>query len=181
MNYIGVNVLLPMAGAMYLPFMEDRSNGSDVRVTLDAIRRLVRALRAPVRRTDAALAVTAGERFVLHALRDTPAQSLNELAERTYTDQSTASPVVERLRARGLLRRERSAEDGRRVVIALTRAGRTAIDDAPAAPQATIIAALVRLSASDRRAIARGLTRLVSEMGLSRERAPMLFEDAPSR
>lgn len=162
---------------MYLPLMEDRSNGTDVRVTLDAIRRLVRALRA--RRADAAL--TAGERFVLHALRDTPAQSLNELAERTYTDQSTASPVVERLRARGLLRRERSAEDGRRVVIALTRAGRTAIDDAPAAPQATIVAALGRLSSGDRRAIARGLTRLVSEMGLSRERASMLFEDASSR
>lgn len=92
-----------------------------------------------------------------------------------------ASPVVERLRARGFLRRERSAEDGRRVVIALTRAGRAVVDDGPVAPQAAIITALSRLSPSDRRAIARGLTRLVSEMGLGHERAPMLFEDTRTR
>jgi DNA-binding MarR family transcriptional regulator len=133
------------------------------------------------RRSNGTPALTAGERFVLHALRDRPAQSLNELAERTYTDQSTASPVVNRLRARGLLRRERSAEDGRRVVIALTRTGRAAIDDAPDAPQAAIVAALKKLSPGDRRTIARSLTRLVAAMGLSDERASMLFEDMRKR
>lgn len=159
--------------------MEDRRHGTDVRVTLDAIRRLVRALRSP-RCSNGTPALTAGERFVLHALRDQSAQSLNELAERTCTDQSTASPVVERLRSRGLLRRERSAQDGRRVVIALTRVGRAAIDEAPPAPQAAIVAALDRLSAGDRHVIAQSLTRLAFAMGLRHERASMLFEDARS-
>ncbi len=167
---------------MYLERMraekEHRTNGAEVRATLDAIRRLVQGIRSPSRRNETAAGLTAAELFVLHALRDAPAQSLNELAARTYTDQSTASPVVERLRRRNLVRRERSAEDARRVVIALTTAGRAAVERAPEAPQSAMIAALTRLPARDRRALARGLTRLVTEMGLSHERAGMLFEDA---
>src|SRR5579872_3373259 len=169
---------------MYLALMraerQHRTSGADVRATLDAIRRLVQGIRSPTRRNVTAAGLTAAELFVLHALRDAPAHSLNELASRTYTDQSTASPVVERLRRRGLVRRERSAEDARRVVIALTTAGRSAVERSPEAPQSAMIAALARLPARDRRALARGLTRLVSEMGLSHERAAMLFEDASS-
>jgi DNA-binding MarR family transcriptional regulator len=166
---------------MYLAPMpadrQHRASGADVRATLDAIRRLVQGIRSPSRR-DAAAGLTAAELFVLHALRDAPAQSLNELAGRTYTDQSTASPVVERMRRRGLVKRERSSEDARRVTIALTAAGRTAVERAPDPPQSAMIAALARLPARERRALARGLTRLVSEMGLEHERAAMLFEDA---
>jgi DNA-binding MarR family transcriptional regulator len=161
---------------MYFPRM-DRTSGADVRATLDAIRRLVQGIRLPSRRTGTAAGLTAAELFVLHALREREAQSLNELAARTYTDQSTASPVVERLRRRGFVRRERSMEDARRVVIALTAAGRSAIERAPEAPQSAMIAALARLPARDRRALARGLTRLVAEMGLADEAATMLFED----
>jgi MarR family transcriptional regulator, lower aerobic nicotinate degradation pathway regulator len=154
-----------------------RNSGADVRETLDAIRRLVQGIRSPSRRAPAAAGLTAAELFVLHALRERHAQSLNELAARTYTDQSTASPVVERLRRRGYVKRERSSQDARRVVIALTPAGRTAVERAPEAPQSAMIAALARLPARDRRALARGLTRLVVEMGLGHERAGMLFED----
>jgi DNA-binding MarR family transcriptional regulator len=163
---------------MYLHGMNRTSGTAEVRATLDAIRRLVQGIRSPSRRNEDAAGLTAAELFVLHALRDAPADSLNELAARTYTDQSTASPVVERMRRRGLVRRERSAVDARRVVIALTAAGRTAVEHAPEAPQSAMIAALARLPARDRRALARGLTRLVTEMGLGHERAAMLFEDA---
>jgi MarR family transcriptional regulator, lower aerobic nicotinate degradation pathway regulator len=148
-----------------------------VRATLDAVRRLVRALRSGARRSETATGLTSAELFIVHALGTGPARSLNELAERTFTDQSSASPVVERLRQRGLVRRERSAEDGRRVVIALTPAGRAALANAPEAPQEAIVDAIGRLSPADRRALARTLTRLVAEMGLAGERPAMLFEE----
>jgi MarR family transcriptional regulator, lower aerobic nicotinate degradation pathway regulator len=151
-----------------------------VRATLDAVRRIVRALRSGARRSETATGLTSAELFIVHALGTGPARSLNELAERTFTDQSSASPVVERLRQRGLVRRERSAEDGRRVVIALTPAGRAALANAPEAPQEAIIDAISRLSPTDRRALARTLTRLVAEMGLAGERPAMLFEEPPA-
>lgn len=162
--------------------VESAANGADesIRTTLEAVRRLVRGLRSGARRSEAVTGLTSAELFILHALGAGPARSLNELADRTFTDQSSASPVVERLRQRGLLRRERSAEDGRRVVIALTPAGRAALASAPEAPQDAMVAALGRLSATDRRALARTLTRLVAEMGLAGERASMLFEELPA-
>ncbi len=153
---------------------------SDVRATLDAIRRLVQSLRASARRSKAVSGLTTAELFVVHALVESPARSLNELAARTYTDQSTASPIVERLRHRGLLRRERSADDGRRVVIALTAAGRAAVSRLPESPQSAMIAALERLPLRERRALARGLTALISEMGLSEKRPTMLFDEPAS-
>src|SRR5215472_13690155 len=84
------NVSVPMYLAPMRGDRQHRTNGAEVRATLDAIRRLVQGIRSPSRRDVAAAGLTAAELFVLHALRDAPAQSLNELAARTYTDQSTA-------------------------------------------------------------------------------------------
>ena len=87
------------------------ASARDVRETLDGIRRLVQSLRTGARRAGDASGLSAAELFMLHALADGgPAASLNALAERTFTDQSTASPVVERLRRRRMLRRMRAEE-----------------------------------------------------------------------
>jgi MarR family transcriptional regulator, lower aerobic nicotinate degradation pathway regulator len=148
---------------------------------LEAVRRLVRALRLSANRARESVGVSPAELFILRALNDGgPAASLNELAARTYTDQSSASPVVERLRRRRLIRRRRSAIDRRRVTIELTDSGRALLQRAPLPPQAGVITALHRMSGPERDSLARGLSRLVSEMGLDQGRGAMLFEE-PSR
>ncbi len=148
---------------------------------LEAVRRVVRALRLSANRARESVGVSSAELFILRALNDGgPVASLNELAARTYTDQSSASPVVERLRRRRLIRRRRSAIDGRRVTIELTDSGRALLQRAPLPPQAGVIAALHRMSGAERDSLARGLTRLVVEMGLDHGQGAMLFEE-PSR
>jgi MarR family transcriptional regulator, organic hydroperoxide resistance regulator len=157
-----------------------RSAEAGVGDALEAVRRLVRALRLAANRARETAGVSSAELFILHALVDGgPVGSLNELAARTYTDQSSASPVVERLRRRRLIRRQRSVVDGRRITIELTEAGRLLLERAPTPPQASIIAALQRIPLPEREAIARGLSRLVDEMGLSELRGAMLFEEPP--
>jgi DNA-binding MarR family transcriptional regulator len=151
-----------------------------VRDTLEAVRRLVRALRRGAQRAEHAAGLSTAELFILHALGQGPVRSLNELAARTFTDQSSASPVVSRLQRRRLLRRTRSPEDGRRVVIELTRAGDALLARSPRPPQQTLVAALERLPLRDRHALARELTRLTTEMGLAGEPATMLFEELPA-
>jgi DNA-binding MarR family transcriptional regulator len=147
---------------------------------LEAVRRLVRALRLSANRARDTVGVSSAELFILRALHDGgPVASLNELADRTYTDQSSASPVVERLRRRRLIRRQRSPIDGRRVTIELTDAGRVLLQRAPLPPQAGVITALRRMPAAERDALARGLSRLVAEMGLTNEHSAMLFEEPP--
>jgi DNA-binding MarR family transcriptional regulator len=153
-----------------------------VREALDSVRRLVRALRLGANRAHESAGISSAELFILRALEENgPANSLNELAARTYTDQSSASPVVTRLQRRHLIRRQRSEHDRRRISIELTDRGRQVLSRAPDAPQSGIIAALRRLPPADRTQIARALTKLVEQMGLDDERATMLFEEPSKR
>ena len=69
--------------------------------------------------------------------------------------------LADRLQARGLVERHRSDRDGRAVVLALTPAGRRAADAALAARADAIAAALNTLDASQRRALAPMLERML--------------------
>jgi DNA-binding MarR family transcriptional regulator len=151
----------------------------DLTGALDGIRRIVQTLRVSARTAERALGVSGAQLFVLHSLAEAPAASLNDLAERTFTHQSSVSVVVERLVRRRLVSRTRSAEDGRRIVLSLTPAGRRVLEAAPEIAQIRLIGALRALSASERRALARTLARLSEAMGIT-EPPPLLFEDEPS-
>ncbi len=163
------------------PARRASSAEQSVGAALEAVRRLVRALRIGASQARDAAGISSAELFVLRALDERgPVESLNELAARTYTDQSSASPIVDRLHRRRLIRRQRSAVDARRITIALTSAGRALLARAPVPPQAEVITALHRMGSGERDALARGLTRLVAQMGLAGLRSAMLFEDPPT-
>ncbi|HEY5453139.1 MAG TPA: MarR family winged helix-turn-helix transcriptional regulator [Polyangia bacterium] len=161
-----------------------RPTKSDDRATrdvLDAIRRIVRALRESSRAAESAVGIGAAQLFVLHRLAASPALSLNELAARTFTHQSSVSVVVSRLVERGLLTRTRGdGDDGRRVAISVTPAGRALLARAPAAAQERLVAGLALLGAGPRRELAALLGRLVDLMALPDRSPPMFFESAPA-
>src|SRR5206468_4537839 len=92
--------------------------------------------------------------FVLQKLGDGRSVSVNELAERTHTHQSSVSVVVQRLVARGLVRRERSAVDGRRAELTITAAGLRKLRSAPAAAQDRLIESLQHMTRGDRKRLA---------------------------
>jgi DNA-binding MarR family transcriptional regulator len=148
----------------------------DLAGALDGIRRIVQTLRVSARTAERTLGVSGAQLFVLHSLAEAPAASLNDLAERTFTHQSSVSVVVERLVRRRLVSRERSAEDGRRIVLSLTPAGRRVLEAAPEIAQIRLISALRALSPRERRELARTLGRLGEAMGVTTP-PPLLFED----
>jgi DNA-binding MarR family transcriptional regulator len=150
------------------------------RDALDAIRRIVRSLRESSRASERQLGLSAAQLFVLQRLAGAPALSLNELAERTLTHQSSVSVVVTKLVRRGLVARTASAADARRVEITLTRQGRALVDRSPAAAQDRLIAGLALLGARRRRLLASSLRALVDVMALSDEHPAMFFEGAPA-
>src|SRR4051812_49679467 len=69
------------------------------REVLDAIRRVVRTLREASRHSDRVVGVSAAQLFVLQRLAGTRGLSVNELAARTLTHQSSVSVVVSKLAA----------------------------------------------------------------------------------
>lgn len=147
---------------------------------LDSVRRLVRLLRLSDRAAQSEVGLSAAQLFVLHELGKTPELSLNELAERTRTDQSSVSVVVTRLVDAGLIERRRAEEDARRLVLTLTKAGRAALVGAPPAPQAHLLDVVDSLPAAERRRFANTFARILNAMGAGEhETTPMLFEDEP--
>ena len=149
------------------------------RQVLDAIRRIVRALRESSRATERSVGIGAAQLFVLQRLAAAPGLSLNELAARTFTHQSSVSVVVSRLVDRGLLTRTRGGDDGRRIAISATAAGRALLARAPAAAPERLLAGLGLMGARPRRELADLLGRLVDLMALPDRNPPMFFEAAP--
>ncbi len=149
---------------------------ADAQVAMDALRRLVRALRGSTRATARAHGVSAAQLFALRAAAAEPGLALGALAARTHTQQSSASEVVARLVARGLLERRAHATDGRQRTLYLTAAGRAAVRGARRSVPERLVDALATLPADERAALARGLTRWVAAAGLDTVAPTMFFE-----
>ncbi|HEX8951712.1 MAG TPA: MarR family winged helix-turn-helix transcriptional regulator [Polyangia bacterium] len=148
---------------------------------LDSIRRIVRLLREGSRASEESVGLSAAQLFVLQKLDPTTPLSLNELAARTLTHQSSVSVVVSRLVERGLVLRRPSAADARRLELLPTRRGLALRDRAPAPAQDRLIAAVASLSARQQRDLADQLERLVHAIGIGERVAPMLFVDESPR
>jgi DNA-binding MarR family transcriptional regulator len=150
----------------------------EMRAILDAQRRILRYLRNAAATTHRSLGLSAAQLFVVQTIADASEPlSVNELAVRTYTDQSTISVVAKTLEERGLVARRRSAEDGRRVDLSVTLKGRALLRRKLASPQHGLLDGVRRLSPDARAGLAKFLPELLAAMGLDRAPAPMMFED----
>ena len=154
-----------------------RDDTRDVTVVMDSLRAVVRALRISTRAIEKEIGISGAQLFVLQQLAEAPARSVNELAERTSTHQSSVSTVVSRLVERGLARRAPSAEDGRRMEISISDQGRTLLRRAPRTAQTVMQEALRRMEPAQVRALAEGLEALVREGGFAETPPPMFFEE----
>lgn len=70
------------------------------------------------------LGLTYPQYLVMLVLWERDRRNVGELGAALFLDSGTLTPLLKRLQAAGLVTRERDAEDERRVVVALTPAGR---------------------------------------------------------
>ena len=151
------------------------SRGADVQAVLDGVRRIVQALRASSRWAERHVGLSGAQLFVLQKLAETPAISVNELAERTHTHQSSVSVVVSRLVALGLVTRTRSAADGRRVELSLAARARRVVGRAPDVAQERLIRGIERLAPARRHELALVLGDLAAAMQADGGSPPRMF------
>jgi len=149
---------------------------------MDSFRRIVRALRSS-HRAAGDVALTGAQLFVLTTLgASSQPMGVGELAEMTRTDQSTVSVVAARLVDRGLIRRERSTHDSRRVELSLTARGKAVLKKTPATvAQRKLADALADLPAREAAALSRTLKKIVDAMGETDAPARMLFDERSER
>lgn len=153
----------------------DQTSARDV---LDSLRRIVQALRESSRRAEQQLGITGAQLFVLEKLSEAPSSSLNDLAERTHTHQSSVSTVVARLVERGLVKRQRSSEDGRRLELVLSARGRRLTANTPGVAQERLISTIEHLPPRSRRQLASLLGEVAGGLDVLEDRPRMFFDDA---
>ena len=81
------------------------------------------------------LNLTYPQYLVLLVLWEDEACSIGQLGDRLHLDSGTLSPLIKRLEAAGLVRRQRSVTDERRVDVTLTADGRALEDRAACIPE----------------------------------------------
>lgn len=146
---------------------------------LDALRRVVQSLRVSARAAEANLGLSGAQLFVLQKLSEESGLSVNDLAQRTLTHQSSVSVVAARLVEKKLLSRERSPKDARRLEISITPAGRAVLRRSPLAAQEKLIEGINRMKERDRAQLASLLDQLTELSGISGEAPRMFFDNDP--
>lgn len=148
----------------------------DAAVALEALRRIVHALRTQGTQAEREFGVTAAQLFVLRQIGRRPGLSLHDLAERTHTRDSSVSEVVSRLVSGGFVERSPDPDDRRRVRLTLAPAGRRVVAVAPRTVQERLVSAFEALPAPARTALAHGLDAWIRAAGLDDTPSAMFFE-----
>ena len=149
---------------------------ADSREILEDIRRLVQAIRLASADSEKVVGLTAAQLFVLHKVGDEKGLSINELAEKTLTHQSSVSVVVAKLESKGFIQKVKSQEDGRRYTLSLTKKGINARKKAPHAVQDKLIGALAKMEPDMRHMLSESFTAFLNIAGI-KGHAPMIFDE----
>lgn len=144
---------------------------------MNVVRSIVRALRINTRAIELKMGISLAQLFVLQQLAERSADSLNELADRTATHQSSVSVVVRRLVERGYVSRTASATDKRRIEIAVTDSGRALLAGAPTTIQTQLVDAMREMAPDDQNNLAELLERWLRSAKIDFAAPPMLGED----
>jgi DNA-binding MarR family transcriptional regulator len=91
------------------------------------------------------LGLTYPQYLVMLVLWERDGVPVKEIGERLFLDSGTLTPLLKRLEAAHLLKRTRSAEDERQVLISLTSQGQTLREKARTVPQAILAASACSL------------------------------------
>lgn len=142
---------------------------------LDSLRRIHQALRTASRRSHQKIGLNAAQLFVLQRLKEHEPLSLNSLAEKTFSHQSTLSVVVNELVNRELVKRETSEEDRRRLNLRLTKAGRALLKKRQTTIQELFVDSINHFSQREKSEFARLISEFVSNAGLGKQTPHFFF------
>lgn len=125
------------------------------------------SVRQHFREVEQSCGITGSQVWILQEVAKTPDIGVSELAERLSIHQSTCSQLVEKLVARGLITKERSKEDQRRVGLSATPEASKVLKNAPGPAQGILPEALQALPESALRSLDKSLAEVIQQLHVS--------------
>jgi DNA-binding MarR family transcriptional regulator len=127
-------------------------------------------VRHHFRQVEEKCGVSGSQLWILQEVATTPGIGVSELADRLSIHQSTCSQLAEKLVSRGLLRKERSKEDQRRVGLTLSAPARKVIATAPGPAEGVFPDALKALEDADLIELNRALSNVIEQLRVRGEK-----------
>lgn len=148
--------------------------------TLRAIRRIIRSVDIYSHHLAIESGVTVPQLSCLLHVVETGPLSIKKLAEGVDLSSSTVVGIVDRLEGKGLVRRERSTQDRRQVLVCATEEGAVMASGAPSPLQNRLAEALDALPELERAAIALSLEKIVDLMEIGQVDASPILDTGVS-
>jgi len=139
-------------------------NESETRV-LSAIRRIVHAVDSHSKELERALGITLPQLVVLRAIRMLGEVTTGKLSAAASLSPATVTTILDKLEARGLVVRYRSAEDRRVVHSKLTEQGARMLDGAPPFLHERFVSGFAKVDAARQAALIAALEEVADMMG----------------
>ncbi len=86
--------------------------------------------RRHLEKTTKSHSLTLNQYYILRQLKQKEYLNPSEIAEMLFADRPTATVVIDNLKKYGYVRKERDAEDGKRIRVSITEAGIRQVDEA---------------------------------------------------
>lgn len=141
------------------------------------LRRIFKVVESYSRSAEQDLGITGPQLWTIWELGRRPGSGLKDLAVAMHLSPSTMVGMVDRLLAKGLVRRETDPADRRRIRLDLTAEGESLLHKAPDPAQERLIHGLQSLSPAQLKGFRRSLQSVVKAMDAEHLKVPFFFAD----
>lgn len=143
------------------------------------LRQIMQAISIHSRALVKQVGLTGPQLIFLNAVAKGGELSVGAIAKSISLSQATATGILERMVKRGLVTRQRSTRDRRRVMIRITLEGEKILDQAPPLMQASFLSQLDHLEEWEQTMILSALQRIVSMMDATEFKVAPIFAPDP--
>lgn len=150
--------------------MTKRGKNQQSLEVLKKFRIIFGSVRQHFREIEQTCGVTGSQLWILQEVAQNPDIGVSILAERLSIHQSTCSQLVEKLVSRGLINKERSKEDQRRVGLCLTAEAAKILKNAPGPAEGILPEALQALPESALLALDKSLLDVIGQLRVHDDR-----------
>jgi DNA-binding MarR family transcriptional regulator len=138
---------------------------------LKQFRLIYGSVRQHFREVEHNCGVSGSQLWLLHEIARTPGVGVSELANRLSIHQSTCSQLVDKLETRGLVTKQRKAEDQRRVGLQLTDKATVVLGAAPGPVEGVLPQALQGLTDETLEQLQASLAQVIAQLSTRDERS----------
>ena len=142
---------------------------------LVALRQIIRAIDLHSKRLERESGLTGPQLLVMQAIDKAGEITAGVIAREVSLSQATVTSIIDRLERKACLKRERSADDRRKVMVSLTSEGAALLDKAPTLMQESFINAFNSLEDWEQALLLSSLQRVAGMMNATDlDAAPLL-------